>query len=220
MTPEELAKRHPLLYHVTEPGAWSSIKQNGLLSTTRLLDLCEIKGIQREIIETKRRPSAVQIEHPIHGRIVINDNLPLSEKALLNCLDERMTPADWLRTLNARIFFWASKESLDRLLEARLNRNRLREVIVVDTLSLAKAHAERIEVCPINSGATLRKAARRGLGTFSPLSKYSFNEWSRLRGRQDQIREVTVKDHIANIAQHTLEVLLVGQKDTTIKENL
>jgi len=108
------------------------------------------------------------------------------------------------------VFFWASKEGLDRLLGARLNRSRGREVIVVDTLSLAEAYVNHVELCPINSGATLRKAARRGLKTFSPLSQYTFNEWSKLRGRRDQIHEITVKDQVSDIAKHTIEVLSVG----------
>jgi hypothetical protein len=210
MTPQELAERYPRLYHVTEPGAWESIKKRGLQSTKRLLDLFEVKGHQRKEIEEKRRPSTVQLEHPIHGTVIINDNVPLSEKALFNCLDDGLSPSDWLRILNERVFFWASKEGLDRLLGARLNRGRAREVIVVDTLSLVKAYVNHVELCPINSGATLRKAARRGLKTFSPLSQYTFNEWSKLRGRRDQIHEITVKDQVNDIAKYTIEVLLVG----------
>lgn len=210
MTPQELAERHPRLYHVTEPGAWESIKKRGLLSTSSLLDLFEIKGEERKQIEAKRRPSTVQLKHPIHGSVIINDNVPLSEKALLTCLDDNLTPQDWLRILNERVFFWASKDGLDRLLGARLNRNRAREVIVVDTLSLVRTHMDAVELCPINSGATLRRAARRGLKTFSPLTKYTFDEWSRLRGRRDQILEIIVKVQVQDIANHTIEVFSVG----------
>jgi len=210
MTPEELATRHPYLYHVTEPGAWKSIKQNGLLSTTRLLDLFEIDKEQRTTIETKRRLSPVVIEHSHYGKVIINDNLPLIEKSLAKCLDHGLTTADWLRILNSRVFFWASKDGLNRLLGARLNRNRAREVLVVDTLSLAKAYTDQIELCPINSGATIRKPARRGLNTFSPLGKYSFEEWSKLRGRRDHIVEITIRDAIADITNHILDVSLVG----------
>jgi len=210
MTPEELAERHPRLYHVTEPGAWLSIKQHGLLSTTRLLDMFEVQGSKRTVIETKRRPATVQLEHPRYGQVLINDNLPLNEKALANCLEANLTPSDWLRILNARVFFWADLEGLDRLLGARLNRNREREVLIVDTLSLAKAHAERIELSPINSGVSMRKAARRGPNTFTPLLQHSYSEWSKLRGRRDQILEVTVKEHVIDIAKHTLEVVLMN----------
>lgn len=210
MTPEELAARHPRLYHVTEPGAWFNIKKNGLLSTTRLLDLFEIRGVQRNNIETKRRSSSVRIEHPLYGSAIINDNLPLTEEALGKCLDSGISVTDWLRILNSRVFFWSCEDGLNRLLGARLNRNRSREVLVIDTLSLANVHAQQIELCPINSGSTLRKPARRGHNTFTPLGCYSFKEWSKLRGRQDQIREVTVRDAVLDIAQHTLEVLHVG----------
>lgn len=206
MTPEELATRHPQLYHVTEPGAWKSIKQNGLLSTTRLLDLFEIKQEQRTIIETQRRPLPVVIEHSHYGRAIINDNVPLNEKSLAKCLDDGLTPADWLRILNSRVFFWASKDGLNRILGARLNRNRARDVIVVNTLSLAKAYADQIDICPINSGATIRKPARRGLNTFSQLRQYSFNEWRKLRGRNDHILEITVRGAVADISKHILDV--------------
>ena len=127
-------------------------------------------------------------------------------------MDEGLAPADWLRLLNARVFFWASQIGLNRLLGARLNRNRPREIIIIDTLSLAKAHAERVELCPINSGATIRKAARRGLDTFTPMLRYNFNDWSKLRGRRDQILEVTVRDHVIDIAQHTIEVLITESR--------
>lgn len=213
MTPEELAARCPQLYHVTTPGAWASIQKNGLLSTACLLDRFEIAGDGRLTLETRRRPSEVVLEHPDHGLAIINDNFPLSEQALATCLDDHLTPSDWLRLLNGRVFFWPCQESLNRLLGAKLNRTRQREVIVVDTLGLAKAHAQRMELCPINSGATLRKAARRGLNTFTPLLRHPFQEWRKLRGGNDQIREVTVQGPVLDIARHTKDVFLTKVKE-------
>ena len=218
MLPEDLAARHPFLYHVTEPGAWESIKQRGLLSTSCLLDLFDITGGEREGLETKRRAAAIPLDHPLHGRVILNDNLPLTEHALATCLEDGLTPAEWLRLLNSRVFFWASKEGLNRLLGARLNRTRPREIIVVDTLSLAKTHADRIELCPINSGSTLRKAARRGLTTFTPLLRHSFQEWRTLRERQDHIHEVTVRDHVLDIAQHVIEVFFHLPEKSSIEK--
>ncbi len=215
MTPKELAARHPRLYHVTEPGAWASIAQKGLLSTTYLLGLFEIEPELRTRIETKPRPTAIPLEHPLHGCVIINDNQPLNEKALACCLNGGLTPADWLRILNSRVFFWASEDGLNRLLGARFNRNRTREVIVIDTLSLATAHAERLELCPINSGSTLRKAARRGLDTFTPLLHHSFKDWSKRRGQRDKILEITVRDHVTDIAQHMIDVFQTSSEITS-----
>jgi hypothetical protein len=209
MTPEELAVHHPRLYHVTEPGAWDNIQRNGLLSTTHLLTLFEIENSRRQELETQRRPSAVLLEHRNYGCAILNDQFPLSERALLHCLDDNLTPSDWIRLLNARVFFWASEEGLNRHLGARLNRQREREVIVIDTLSMAKTHSDRMELCAINSGATLRKAPRRGLNTFTSMLHHNYKDWCKLRGRHDKVREVTVHDHVLDIASHTVEILRI-----------
>ena len=206
MTPEELAGWHPRLFHVTEPGAWASIRRLGLLSTSRLLDLFEVDGAVRQMLETRRRPEAVRLSHSSHGDIVLNDNLPLSEAALAACLDDGLGPADWLRMLNARVFFWADENGLSRLLGAKANRGRARDVLVVDTLSLAQGHGDRMELCPINSGATLRRPARRGLSTFSPLAAHAYDDWRRLRGKRDRILEVVVRGGVTDIERHVLEV--------------
>jgi hypothetical protein len=210
MTPEELAERHPKLYHVTTPGAWESIQKLGLRSTSNLLELFDVDDVLRTEVETKRRKNEVPIEHPKYGKVIINDNMPLSEKALSQCLDDHLLPSDWLRILNSRVFFWASEERLNGLLNARFNRNRAREVIIVDTLSLTRAHAQHIDLCPINSGSTIRKPSRRGLSTFTPMIKHSFNDWRKLRGGRDEIQEVTVIGQVLDIADHTLDVLKIS----------
>ena len=52
MTPEELASRHPKLYHVTAPGAWKTISKLGLWSASRLLELFEDR--RAELTMTRR----------------------------------------------------------------------------------------------------------------------------------------------------------------------
>jgi hypothetical protein len=202
MTPEELAKRHPKLYPITEPGAWSSIKRHGLLSTSRLLDLFEIETSQRIVLETTRRAISVPLHNPRYESIILNDQQPLREESLKNCLDDNLKPEEWLKLLNGRVFFWPSEENLHRHLNARLNRTRSREIIIIDTLSLAKVHAENIELCPINSGVTFRKTARRGKNTFTPLLKYSYAEWSKMRGQRDKIQEVTISNQVLEPVQN------------------
>ena len=210
MTPEELAERHTHLFHVTLPGAWTSIRARGLLPTSRLLDLFEIEGEERDRLERRRRPAAVSINHPRHGTAVLNNQSPMTEAALAKCLDDGLTPGDWLATLNHRVFFWCDEAGLSRLLGARANRARALEVLVADTLSLAHAHAGRIEISPINSGATLRRPARRGLATFTPMLELSYAGWSRKRGGHDRILEVTVLDGVPDIARHVVEVRRVA----------
>lgn len=205
MTPQELAALHPRLFHVTAPGAWASIARHGLLPAASLLEMLEVPAARHDALTRRRRPSEVAIDHPRHGRVVLNDNLPLSEAALAACLDDGLRPADWLAMLNARVFFWADEAGLARLLAARMNRGRARLVLVVDTLGLAAQHAARMEVCPINSGSTIRRAARRGLATFTPLGAMGYAEWRRRRGRQDRVLEVTVVGGVPDIARHVIE---------------
>jgi hypothetical protein len=205
MTPGELADRHPRLFHLTTPGAWPSIAAHGLLSTAGLLDLFEVPAERRDALTARRRPGEVPLSHPRHGAAVLNDNLPLSEGALAGCLDDGLSPADWLRLLNGRVFFWADEDGLARLLNARMNRGRTRGVLVFDTLSLVSAHAARVELSPINSGATIRRPARRGLGTFTPLGALSYRDWQRRRGGRDRVVEVAVRGGIPDAARHLLE---------------
>jgi hypothetical protein len=206
MSPEELAERHPHLYHVTDPEALPSIMRHGLLPASGLLSLFETAAGDRPRIECARRPVSVVLSHPIHGCATINDNLPLSVAALSACLDDKLTPRDWLRLLNRRVFFWADEEGLSRLLGARLNRDRERVVLVLDTLSVARQCFEHVELSPINSGATLRRPARRGLSTFAPMRLHSYEGWRRLRGRRDRVLEVTLLRGVTDVARHLVEV--------------
>ena len=202
MSPEDFAQRHPSLFHVTDPDAWPGILRHGLLPTRDLLSLFAVAPADRAALERRRRPIGVRLHHPEHGTAVLNDNLPLSEAALLRCLDDRLSPEDWLLMLNARVFFWCSETDVARLVGARLNRNRPRLVLELDTLSLLRAAAGRVELAAINTGSTIRKPARRGLSTFTPLARHAYRDWQRLRGGLDRPREVTVVGAVAGIARH------------------
>ncbi len=200
MSPEDLARRHPRLYHLTNPGALPGILRHGLLPTSLLLSLFEVPSADRPKIERKRRPSSVPLWHDVHGKAVITDNVPLSEVALQKCLDDGLTPEKWLIMLNSRVFFWPDEASLGRLVSARLNRGRDLLVLVVDALSLARHH--RLELSPINSGSTIRRPARRGLSTFVPMDRHDYATWQQLRGGRDRVREVTVVGGVADITDH------------------
>ena len=205
MIPEELAARHPRLYHLTEPDALPGILRHGLLPTHQLLTLFEVAEANRHAIERQRRPASVTLTHPVHGRATITDNAPLSMAALAGCLDDGLKPEDWLRILNERVFFWPDERGLAALLGARLNRTRERAVLVLDTLSVARRTHGRMELSAINSGATIRRPARRGLSTFVPLERHSYEAWRCLRGGRDSVREVTVIGGVADVADHLVE---------------
>ena len=209
MTPEALAALHPRLYHVTTPGALPGILRHGLLPTSALLDLYAVPHPSRGAIEAARRLDSVTLHHPLHGTATITDNLPLHVRALETCLDDGLRPVDWFRILNGRVFLWADETGMGRLLNSRLNRTRPRDVLVFDTLGIARACAGRVELSAINSGATIRRPARRGLATFTSLDRHLYPEWRRLRGRIDRILEVTVPGGIPDPAPHLVDHWIV-----------
>lgn len=206
MTPKELAARHPRLFHLTVPEALPGIRARGLLPTSALLELYGVGGAARVALETRRRPESVVLNAPGLGAAVVTDNLPLSEKALVGCLDDGLSPADWMRMLNARVFFWPDEASVAGLLAARANRGKRKAIVVFDTLSIARAHMARIELSPINSGATIRKAARRGLTTFTPAAQVSYEAWRKMRGGRDSVRELTIVGGVPDASAHIVDV--------------
>ena len=217
---QELLRDCPLLFHMAEEGSWPSIQARGLLSTTALLDLYGIEGADREAVEAGRRPATVPLHHPEHGRAAIRDNGSLNEKKLAGCLEDGLTPADWYRILNARVFFWLSRERLEKLLEARFYRDEGHDVLEVEAAPLVAAYRDRITLSPINSGATGRVAARRGHRTFSPIAAYPYAEWRPKRRAGGRVVELAVLGGVPDIARFTRRVLRMqgGEKEGVVWE--
>lgn len=190
MDADELARRFPRLYHMAADGSWSTISALGLLSTTALLDLFEVPEPRRTELEATRRPESVVLEHPRHGIAVIRDNKPLLESRLQSCLLDGLTPEDWYRLLNRRVFFWPTWDRVNTLLGASAYRDAPQLVVTIYTERLIAAHRHTTTLSPINSGATRPFAWPRGASTFRSIDDFDF-EARRQRGRQ-AIAEVAV----------------------------
>jgi hypothetical protein len=193
ITPGRLVELYPRVYHMAEEGTWESIRSRGLLSTSALLDLYEINGNERFVIESKQRPKSIRIEHPVYGPAVIRDQKVLREDPLRGCLID-MTPQEWYELLNSKVFFWLTEERLIGLLSGREYRNRSHCVLTIDTSRLLDAHLNRIRLSPINSGSTIYRPQPRGRATFLTLDDYPFEDRRRKRGIPNAIAELCV-DH-------------------------
>jgi hypothetical protein len=135
---------------------------------------------------------------------VVRDQAPLNETALARVLEDGLTPSDWYRMLNSRVFFWVEEGRLERLLSARLYRDRAHTIIAVNTAQLLARHVEAATLCPINSGNTMMVQMPRGLSTFLPLDKYPFHERRRLG--LTPVVELAVSGLIADIEDITQRV--------------
>ncbi len=210
MNAAELIGDFPLLYHATSPGGWPGIVRHGLLSTSRLLELFEVRGAQRIAIEQCRRPHAVTLTHPVHGRAVLRDQKPMSDAGLARCLENGLAPSDWYRLLNGKAFFWTSRVRLQRHLQARSHRHCRQEVLVVDTARLVEACGRRLRLSPINSGCTWRRAQVRGHATFASIAAYPYAAWLQRRPRWDAVVEVAIDGGIADVTRYVRHVEHLG----------
>ena len=202
----ELVRDCPVLYHMAARGSWPSIRRHGLLSTSSLLDLHGIKDMARSVIESERRPEGVAIDSPSLGRAVIRDQKPMDDAGLRRCLQDGLTPADWYRILNKRVFLWLTRDRLLRLLSARPYRDLEHDVLELDTQPLVRACMDRITLSPINSGATRPFPRDRGLDTFLPISSYPYANWRTRRKSGERVVELTVTGGIENIDRFVIRV--------------
>jgi hypothetical protein len=117
-----------------------------------------------------------------------------------------MTPPEWYRLLNGKVYFWLTEGRLSRMLGARPYRGHEHCVLTLDTESLVGAHAERITLSPINSGAMIRNPLRRGRETFTPVAAYPFEAWRRKRGKADAVVELAVEYSVPDVGRHVIAV--------------
>ena len=202
---------------MAEANCWSSVQKHGLLSTTALLDLFEIKGKARISLESEHRSESVEIHHPKFGNAVIRDQKPMRENSLKSCLSG-MKPKQWYETLNGQVFFWLTPERVTTLLTARAYRGRKHTVLTVDAARLLERHLAKVRLSPINSGSTIYKPQPRGPSTFHEMSDYPFGERRKLRGLANAIAEFSVNYAVQDIADLVLRV--EHRKGTKILEIL
>ncbi len=200
---ERIAELHPVLYHMAEFGTWDSIQKYGLLSTSALLDLFGKVGTEREQIESCRRKISIPISDTTHGKVVIRDQRPMSDSKLAKCLRGGLTPTDWYRILNGKVFFWLTEPRLITLMKAYADSDHL--VLEVDTHELLSRWGDSVLLTPMNTGTTKPMAFPRGLSTFQPPHRYRFDMYKKRKGgARKAIVELTVSNSVPDIAEFTV----------------
>jgi hypothetical protein len=203
---EELLADCPTLYHMAEHGSWPSICAIGLLSTDALLDSYEISGALRHQIRSQRRPLSVVLSRLGRSPAVIRDQLPMDDKGLGRCLMDGLSPEAWYRRLNSKVFFWLTRERLLRLLNAGTYRAQEHDVLELDSRALVKAYADRIWLCPINSGCTKPFPHPRGNSTFQRITDYPYAQWKMKRKRGERVVELAVDYSVVNVDRYVTRV--------------
>jgi hypothetical protein len=204
---DELIEHYPRLFHLAEAGSWPAIAAHGLLSASAIVSTSALSPTEQAEALTRPRPQTLEIDHPLLGRALIRDQTSLRAHILEKVLVD-MSVEQWLATLNDRVFFWLHPQRLSQLLNARRNRGRPHDVVIVDTASLIAKHHNRIRLSAINSGATLYPGAPgRGSLTFRTIEDYPYAEQRRRRTLQTALVELAVLGGVPDIADHVVSVL-------------
>tara|TARA_R110002049_G_scaffold308839_2_gene514422 strand:- start:8804 stop:9466 length:663 start_codon:yes stop_codon:yes gene_type:complete len=202
----DFVSEYPVLYHMAECDSWANVYENGLLSTSALLDLYEVTGDLRLDIESRHRPESIEITRDGLPPAMVRDQKPMSDSALGKVLLDGLAPRDWYETLNAKVFFWSSEDKVQVLLNARAYRDKVHDVISVDTAKLVQHYGDRIVLCPYNSGSTIWKPVKRGRKFFASIEAFDFDVWRKKRGRSKAVTEVCVEGGVENIRNIVIEV--------------
>ena len=206
MTEDELVAIYPRLWHMAHDGAWPAIRQDGLMSAKALIAAYSVSPAAQTALYSQRRPQSVRLEQPGRMGAVLRDQKPMSDAALLKCLQDGLAPRDWYELLNSRSFFWLSRDRVWRLLGARAYRNVEQTVLTINTATLVDAHRERIWLSPMNSGSTIQKALPRGASTFSKIENFPYAARANTRRPAENVVELLVEDAVPDILDHVLAV--------------
>ena len=164
----DLIERYPRLYHMAERDAWPSIKANGLLSTSAVLDRFAVNGVRRKELEDSHRGEKIFVG-PDSSRIVLRDQKPMTPSRLRYALIDGTTPEQWYTFLNGRVFMWAREERLFGLLGARSYRTHEHDVLTIDAEPLLTKYEQTVWLCRMNSGNTWPVPHERGLDDFKRI---------------------------------------------------
>jgi len=186
-------------FHIAEAENWPSIRRGGLHSTRVLIEQAGLGGPEAERF-AGYRPAGMRLPTGVR----IRDQRPMPPAALERCLDPGLSPADWYRVVNSKVFFWLDAERVNRHLAACRARPQI--VITVDLHRMLARHGERACVTPFNVGNARRRAASRGYRTFVPLRAWLATRWRaeaapgrRIRPGERRPAEIAIDGSVADL---------------------
>ena len=184
-------------------------RPDGLLSTSTLLNLFEIKGEARRRLESQVRRQSQTISHAKYGSAVVRDQKPIvNEERLRKCV-QGATPEEWLRLLNSKVFFWVNCARLNGLRSARAYRGRQHLVLTLNTRKLVTAYLPSITLCPMNSGNCLPYPHPRSPTCFASIQDFDYAGWRAKRGGREIVVECAVDGSVKNVEQYLLRQEIV-----------
>lgn len=135
-------------------------------------------------------------------------------KALARCLTDGVTPDEWYRLLNSKVFFWIDPDRLIRQRNACWPVEQV--VLVIDAQKMLSAYSQQASVTPFNTGNAMRAAAQRNLSTFVPYDAWVESGWAHEQITGNKVRpsshkpvELTLSGAVPDVRDYVTETVFM-----------
>ncbi|KAA1399645.1 hypothetical protein ESP70_002470 [Aeromicrobium ginsengisoli] len=185
--------------------AWPSIREHGLLSAEGLADLYRVRGAKRHALLGEVRRESITLKRLGMSPAIVRDQKPM--KFIHEKIEAGSTLEQYLAAINARVFFWPTRERLERLTRSREYADQPKVVLHVSTSALVDRYGELIELCRFNSGAVTQKNhPPRGHQSWVPVRDYRYDEHRAAHGPDGALAEVTVRGSVPDVLDIVTEI--------------
>lgn len=173
VTPDQFLNRCRSLWHVAPPGAWPSVAQLGLRTAEQLIHTADVDEDARATLRTQPRLEPARFTVDGH-EVTLRDQRPLfARKDLESVLADDLAVADWICLLNRRVYLFANRVPMQRLLEKYVALDGAQDVFTFSPLRLLDAVGHRLELAAHNSGAVARRNDHlNGVEAFLPVRRF------------------------------------------------
>jgi hypothetical protein len=207
MYTSDLAAVAPQLFHLTAGDAWESIQEHGLRSATWLVRARALDEERATALLTAPREAIEVIGDPADplGHATLRDQKPLT-LSKLERLVEGITPENYIRLINDRVYFYMKAADVERIRGVRDAEGAPQLLLTLDSRRLLADYQGSVRVAKINTGATIGMQGRRGPRTWLAIDKFP--------GRATEVKEFTVLDGISDVTPYLVSAELwnAGEK--------
>lgn len=171
---DKFLKLRPKLYHLTHKDNIESIKQTKKIYSTDYI--VKKSGIEEPEVFLKTRRSRLEKVNFNGSEVYLRDQIPLRPSMIDKAMDGTCTSDEYIFLLNKRVFFWPTKNRLERHYKTYKDQDPV--ILIFDTKEVYDLNKERVKFCRLNSGALRAnsylggKPPARGLNTFKTLEDY------------------------------------------------
>lgn len=171
---DKFLELRPKLYHLTHKDNLESIKESNKIYSTDYI--VKKSGITEPESFLKTRRVKLKKVNFNGSEIYIRDQIPLHPSMINKAMDGTCTPGEYIYLLNKKVFFWPTKDRLERHYNTYKDQNPV--ILILDTKEIYDLNKERVKFCRLNSGALRAnfyhggKPPPRGLNTFKSPEDY------------------------------------------------